>query len=317
MADESIQIVVRGSDGQQERRTLQDGATVIGRDPDCAIRLVDATVSRHHATIERDNGRFRVTDLGSANGTSVNGAPLVARTPVPLREGDEVTIGSFRLVIERLGPAVGVPSSPVQPAQPAPPFGGSAEPFSPQYPPPAYPPASPPRRDFTPPPSNRMTGPPPAPYSAPSSELAPAREMTSIGVGYQPPRLIVWDRGRTREYAIPAAGLTIGRDPASTVVVDDPQVSRRHAEIRHSGGGYEIIDQGSTYGLIQGGQRVGRKMLVDNDAFQVSDAIQIAFRSGAAVPPPPSPATLQIDFGQRDTITVGRDPSNDIPLNHP
>ncbi|GIW08609.1 MAG: ABC transporter ATP-binding protein [Dehalococcoidia bacterium] len=295
MADESLQLVVVGSDGREERKPLADGTTLIGRDPDCQIRLVDATISRRHAAIERDNGRLRLTDLGSANGTILNGLTLVPRSPVTLREGDEIVIGSFRLKLQR-DVAGWSPRQAAPPASAPPPVQPLAAPYGASSPPPEF----------------RAPAPPFG--GEPGS---PSRELTSIGVGYQPPRLIVWDRGSSREYPIPASGLAIGRDPANAVTIDDPQVSRRHAEIRHVPGGYEIVDLGSTYGVFQNGQRVGRKMLVDNDTFHISDSVRIVFRAGAALPPPPSPATLQIEFGTRDVITIGRDPSNDIPLNHP
>ncbi|MCS6800392.1 MAG: FHA domain-containing protein [Chloroflexota bacterium] len=294
MANETFLLVVVASDGREERKQLAARTTVIGRDPECHIHLHDITVSRRHAAIEAENGRFHLIDLGSANGTILNGRPLAPRTPVELREGDEVAIGSYRLTLRRAGVAGQAAPSPAAVVAAVPPS------------PPA---ASPPRAGGMPP--------SPPPPSAGREAPAVAREMTSLGVGYQPPRLIVLAHGSSREYPIPPTGLTIGRDPANAVTIDDPQVSRRHAEIRHVPGGYEIVDLGSTYGIFQNGQRVGRKLLVDNDALQISDGVRLVYRAGAALPPPPSPATIQIEFGSREVITIGRDPSNDIPLNHP
>ena len=55
------------------RIALGDDPCVIGRLPDCAIPLSDPQVSRHHAEVRRDDFGFRVVDLGSTNGTQVNG----------------------------------------------------------------------------------------------------------------------------------------------------------------------------------------------------------------------------------------------------
>lgn len=64
---------------------------VIGRSTDCDVQLVDvAAVSRRHASILRDRGRFFVEDLESRNGTFLNDQRIVDRTP--LREGDELVI---------------------------------------------------------------------------------------------------------------------------------------------------------------------------------------------------------------------------------
>ena len=55
------------------RVALGDEPTVIGRMPDCAVPLSDPQVSRRHAEVRRDEFGFRVVDLGSTNGTQVNG----------------------------------------------------------------------------------------------------------------------------------------------------------------------------------------------------------------------------------------------------
>lgn len=64
---------------------------VIGRSPDCDVVLRNATVSRHHAEIRSDGEQWVVEDLGSKNGTGVNGTPLSG--PTPVHEGDLLTFG--------------------------------------------------------------------------------------------------------------------------------------------------------------------------------------------------------------------------------
>lgn len=73
------------------RHEVGPGPTVIGRGSDCDVSIPDNSVSRRHARIEfHADGRFRVTDLGSTNGTFVNHA----RTKeADLRDGDYVGIG--------------------------------------------------------------------------------------------------------------------------------------------------------------------------------------------------------------------------------
>jgi len=62
----------------------------IGRMPDCAVALADPNVSRRHAEIRRDGDRVYLIDLGSTNGTRVNGVPVHQRQ---LADGDVVTVG--------------------------------------------------------------------------------------------------------------------------------------------------------------------------------------------------------------------------------
>ena len=77
---------------------LGPGETVVGRGTDSDIFLEDITVSRHHARFTVDDSGLRVEDLGSTNGTYVNGQWADAYA---LTAGDELIIGKFHLVVAR------------------------------------------------------------------------------------------------------------------------------------------------------------------------------------------------------------------------
>ena len=68
------------------------GEIVIGRGAGAEVRLVDEGISRLHARVRHDNGRAWLEDMGSRNGTFVNGVRLGA--PTELREGDKIQVGS-------------------------------------------------------------------------------------------------------------------------------------------------------------------------------------------------------------------------------
>lgn len=74
---------------------LDTDITRVGRHPDNEVFLDDVTVSRRHAEFRRDSGHFVLQDVGSLNGTYVNGDRIDSAT---LRFGDEVQIGKFKLV---------------------------------------------------------------------------------------------------------------------------------------------------------------------------------------------------------------------------
>ncbi len=69
--------------------------TSVGRAPDSDVFLDDVTVSRRHAEFRRRDGAFFVHDVGSLNGTYVNGERVET---TKLASGDEVQIGKFKLV---------------------------------------------------------------------------------------------------------------------------------------------------------------------------------------------------------------------------
>jgi hypothetical protein len=73
---------------------LSVGSTVIGRGDQANLRLPDVGISRRHARLDFDGGQVVLTDLGSTNGTSVNGQRVSA---VALNPGDMVQIGTTTL----------------------------------------------------------------------------------------------------------------------------------------------------------------------------------------------------------------------------
>ena len=81
---------------------LGRGVTVIGRAEDATIRLDSGGVSRHHARVVVDGDEARVEDLGSKNGTFVDGRRL--RGACALREGAELRVGSLTLTFRVVAP---------------------------------------------------------------------------------------------------------------------------------------------------------------------------------------------------------------------
>jgi hypothetical protein len=89
-----------GRPGPDEQRTyeLQTPVTLLGRGTDCDLRLVDPGVSRHHAELRVENDQVVLVDLGSTNGTFVNGQPV---RRVALSDGTHVSLGRTTLVFRQ------------------------------------------------------------------------------------------------------------------------------------------------------------------------------------------------------------------------
>ncbi len=75
---------------------LHAGPNVVGRDPDAAVFIDSPKVSRRHALVTINANAATLSDLGSKNGTFVNAARV--HSPVVLADGDEILVGSTRLV---------------------------------------------------------------------------------------------------------------------------------------------------------------------------------------------------------------------------
>lgn len=99
--------------GAPQEWTLETFPARLGRSSSSAIQLLDGTVSKEHAEIERDGARWTVRDLGSRNGTRVNGRD--ARTPTEIKAGDMLEIGHLmlRVLPERTSSVSFVPARPV------------------------------------------------------------------------------------------------------------------------------------------------------------------------------------------------------------
>ncbi len=94
--------LLRGIRGSTSGREIDlEDQILVGRRPDCDVVLPHPAVSRRHAVIRRSGGQFCMQDLGSRNGTIVNGVP---RQTCHLMDGDIVRICGFEFVFESAPP---------------------------------------------------------------------------------------------------------------------------------------------------------------------------------------------------------------------
>jgi pSer/pThr/pTyr-binding forkhead associated (FHA) protein len=100
LSHDAATLIVRTGGQAGERFVLREILTRLGRHPASEISLDDITVSRRHAEINREGHRYVVRDVGSLNGTYVNGERI---DEVTLVQGDELQIGKFRLVFFESG----------------------------------------------------------------------------------------------------------------------------------------------------------------------------------------------------------------------
>ena len=91
---DSAMLIILGGPRKGARFLIDADVTKIGRAPENDIFLDDITVSRRHAELHREQKKFLMKDLGSLNGTYLNGSVV---SEGDLRSGDELQIGKFRL----------------------------------------------------------------------------------------------------------------------------------------------------------------------------------------------------------------------------
>jgi pSer/pThr/pTyr-binding forkhead associated (FHA) protein len=151
--------------------------------------------------------------------------------------------------------------------------------------------------------------------------------------------------GLTQEYTLMGASATIGRHATCDIVLDDDAVSRTHARVERTDGGFALMDLGSANGLRVNGERTTYRLLVPGDVVHVGDCVlRFEGSSGSAVPTEIRsaratlaeirvPVVAHDDTGPRlavhtpektwevplpgDRLTIGRERDNDVALDDP
>lgn len=85
------------SDGKQQLVPLKAGKVVLGRENDCQVRIPSGQISRHHCELVSGGAGLRIRDLGSSNGTFVNGQKV---EEAELAAGDVIGVGSMLFVVQ-------------------------------------------------------------------------------------------------------------------------------------------------------------------------------------------------------------------------
>ncbi len=118
-----IKLLVKSSEESREVEFNGEPIT-IGRSSENVLKLADKKASRHHAKIEKVDGEYRVFDLGSGNGTKLNGSDIPGS--VGLNKGDEIVVGLSTIYVLNLDapakapPVVSAPPLPVATLAPPP-----------------------------------------------------------------------------------------------------------------------------------------------------------------------------------------------------
>ncbi len=91
------ELLLRSSEGER-RIKVERERTTLGRSRDADIFIPDQWLSRMHAEILFDHGGLVIADLGSKNGTLVNGSRI--QGPTPLRKGDQIKLGDHTVTVQ-------------------------------------------------------------------------------------------------------------------------------------------------------------------------------------------------------------------------
>lgn len=239
-------LVVRHPDGSESEHELSGELKVGRQEGQNDLVLAEGGVSRRHSRFFEEGGKVMVEDVGSANGTYVDGQRITGMTPLTPRS--EVQLGDYTL---RLKAAAGARPTGVRKA--AKPAGEDPEALGGD---------KPPARTQAIPAVKRSAaggaGGPSALARRPKP-AAGAAEGEGGGGG-----LVL--KGLTGPWAnqkFPVKGkLLVGRQAPATVVFEDDSVSRKHAEVEVTPGGVVLRDLGSANGTLVNDEPVGTQQVV-------------------------------------------------------
>jgi pSer/pThr/pTyr-binding forkhead associated (FHA) protein len=206
-------LLIEDDEGKTVAVPLIREEITIGRMDGNTIRLTEQNVSRKHARLTLRTGVLRIEDLGSYNGTSLNGSALSG--VATLKDGDVILIGDYRLGIQEDKQAATAESQSSSPAMPAP---AVEEP---------------------------MEGQPTIPISAMGPQTAFSEPPARLVVTSR------FQSGS--EFILDRPSQVIGRTPENDIVLNHKSISRHHAKILRDGNRYTIVDLESANGVRVGG----------------------------------------------------------------
>ncbi|MFN8424907.1 MAG: FHA domain-containing protein [Anaerolineales bacterium] len=266
---------------------------VIGRDDGVDIVIPTPAVSRRHARLMMENNGYIIEDLGSSNGTFVNGDRLIGRRA--LQHGDQI----------RLGQAITLN------------FSAPGEDET------AMRPASVPVKEEREPDKTAVRPATPVP-SVPSHVMQTTiGNEPSIPIKTGPRQLIVTIAGENpKNYSLSRSSYSIGRLEDNDIVVASPIVSGRHARIEQaSGGGYKltVLPEARNPVFVEGRPLEGARMLKHGDVLRIGGQdpgvmVTLTYEAPAEAA---AQVEREIEFGEKNLIQIGRDPSNDVVLPSP
>jgi pSer/pThr/pTyr-binding forkhead associated (FHA) protein/tetratricopeptide (TPR) repeat protein len=276
-------LIIEDDEGRTTVVPVVRDEITIGRKEGNTIRLTDRNVSRRHARLLRQNGAVYIEDLASYTGVRVNGTRISERTP--LRDGDQVQIGDYKLAMRAEGAAepaaMAAPPAGVPAAAPAPapaPAGSGTEAAGPGAGPaaalalagaavaqakaagtPAY--GAPAQRA-------RMEATPTAPLKPLVVTAEEPRPPTPVAG--PPARLVVVTTELAgMEFRLDRPSLVIGRTDENDIILNHSSISRHHAKIVRDGDRYTAVDLQSANGVRVSGQEHERIDLSPGDVLEL------------------------------------------------
>jgi ABC-type multidrug transport system ATPase subunit len=284
-------IVTSGPEAGQSFE-LDQSEVVIGRSPDAQVVLSSQVVSRYHARIIFQNGRYQLEDNQSANGTFLNGNRLSA--PQPLQPGDQINFGGqVTLQFE-------LPQMPKAPKETIALTDDDDQQASGMVP----------------------RGLPETPMRVMATQAFNETAPEAIPPGGTPPQIVVTIAGESPQtYSLTSPQISLGREEDNDIVIRSKIISRHHARLERTSAGFRLIvtpgNTNETYvdgQLLSGQQELTRNSLIRIGSPEAGQLVTLQYIVSVSSD---SRQARNIRLGTQTKLLIGRDPGNDIVLDAP
>jgi ABC-type multidrug transport system ATPase subunit/pSer/pThr/pTyr-binding forkhead associated (FHA) protein len=295
-------LVTREGPSAGKTYPLEGDEILIGREPSSILQIDSPGVSRKHARLTFQNNQYLIEDLGSSNGTFVNGERI--SKPWLLKNGDIISLGRM---IQLEYQVVLPPVSATMIEGDLPLVGGTIIEEAPHQPlVPTKPPAAPPG-----------TIPPPQ-----EPQMTMIGQEVIVSQKPTPPQLIVAIAGQAlMTYALSKTRVTIGRSEDNEIVIDSRIVSRHHAYLDRLQDGYllTVMPEAGNPVLFDGRPLTASHKLQHGEILRIGSLDPGMMVTMTYVDPSQAVETqaTPIRFSEKNIIQIGRDASNDVYLNSP
>ncbi len=253
-------LVISDDEGKTTTVPLVRDEITIGRKEGNTIRLTDRNVSRRHAKLQKQNGGYVLQDLGSYNGTVINGTRLSDQRA--LKMGDQIVIGDYKLNI--------VEESATQVAPAATPAANAAAAVVETYEAPAQQGGHHPQATMPAIPS-AIGVPPPVTIVVPE-------HVKKLQLVFMAPA------GTPGPFTMNKLPILLGRSEIADVSLPFSSISREHAKITLDGDQLVVEDLGSSNGVVVNGERVKKHPIKAGDQITMGVVECKVAKVGEAVP---------------------------------
>jgi ABC transport system ATP-binding/permease protein len=281
VSSSSARLTIMSGPGSGKVVELTQQELVIGRAAPAGLVIPMPDISRRHARVYIQQGNYVLEDLGSSNGTFINGQRL--QQPQLLADGIEIQLGAEVRLVFNQQPAG------FQPA--ARPSSTSERPFQ------------------------------AGPTDGTMMESGLTAGSIQASMSNVPSNLQVTIAGQaTQTYNLTKDHITLGRADDNDIVVATPIMSRHHATLERTSLGYEVrITPGVINTLTCQGRPVTERQLLSHaDVLRIDSEIPGQMVSMTYLAPSQATTKLSaVQFGDKEKLTFGRDPTNDVVCDNP